>query len=656
MKKITLIFFLISFANLTAQEKSINYCIKSQLSKYDNFLNINYEGDFNIDVTYYKLNLEITNTPDFLKGDVTINAKSNFNNLTNIFIDLQKKLSVKSVLVDGNTVNYTHDNSNTIKIDLGKSLQLNQKFSIQIIYEGVPGSSGFGSFIFSDHNGSPVIWSLSEPYGASDWFPCKDTPADKADSSDVWITADDFFYSVSNGKLVEIVDNGNGTKTFKWKNHYPIAHYLISLAMTNYEIYEKQFEYTENKFMPVIHYNYPENLTEERKIDLDKTTEMLKVFSDLFGEYPFIKEKYGHAEFGWGGGMEHQTVSSMGGFDESIVSHELSHQWFGDKVTCKNWQNIWLNEGFATYSEALWYEAKYGKENYNNEINNLMFWSTFAEGSIYVQDISSIDQIFDGARSYSKGAVVLHMLRGIIGDSLFFKSLRTYISHPNYAYNVAETEDFQNICEEVSETDLDYFFNEWIYGENYPKYSLEWSYNPIGNNNYNVQLILTQKNNINPTFFTMPVQFLIKTSLKDTLVKEFNNSSSQIFNYIVEGMPSNVQIDPNNLILKSVQNITSVNNPVQNFDFNLEQNYPNPFNPVTTIKYSIPYSGKREIQNVKIIIYDVLGKEIAKIVNQKQNPGNYKVEFDGSNLPSGIYVYQLQVGNLFNSKKMILLK
>ncbi|MBK8944927.1 MAG: T9SS type A sorting domain-containing protein [Ignavibacteriae bacterium] len=656
MKKIILIFFMTVIVNIFSQERGIDYCIKSQLSKHNDFMNITYSGDSKFDVTYYKLIFDITYSPNFLSGNVTINAKSNFDNVTNIFLDLQKTMNVQNVSIDGNPVNFIHDNSNTIKIDLGKNLSLNQEFSVQIIYNGIPGSSGFGSFVFREHNGSPAIWTLSEPYGASDWFPCKDTPADKADSSDVWITADDFFYSVSNGKLIEEINNGNGTKTFKWKNSYPIAHYLISLAMTNYEIYEQQFEYAEDKFMPVIHYNYPENLTDARKLDLDKTTEMLEVFSNLFGEYPFAKEKYGHAEFGWGGGMEHQTVSSMGSFGEGIVSHELAHQWFGNKITCKDWQNIWLNEGFATYAEALWLEEKYGKESYSAEINSLMFWSTYAIGSIYVQDISSISEIFDGARSYSKGGVVLHMLRGILGDSLFFKSLQSYLVHLNYSYNVAETEDFKNVCEEISGIDLDYFFDEWIYGENYPKYSLEWNFNSVGNNKYNVQLLLSQEANSNPTFFTMPIQFLIRTNLKDTLITELNNLQNQSFTFEVAGMPENIEFDPNNLIFKTVTNITSIEDSYQIFDFSLEQNYPNPFNPVTTIKYSIPSNEKRESSNVKILIYDVLGKEIKTLVNEKQNPGNYKVEFDGSSLPSGIYVYQLQVGHLFNSKKMVLLK
>ncbi|MCB0751900.1 MAG: M1 family metallopeptidase, partial [Ignavibacteriae bacterium] len=386
---------------------------------------------------------------------------------------------------------------------------------------------------------------------------------DKADSSEVWITADEFFVAVSNGNLIAEINNGDGTKTYKWKNSYPIAHYLISLAMTNYTLYEKQFDYEPNKFMPVAHYNYPENLDDQRKLNLDKTTQMLQVFSNLFGPYPFLTEKYGHAEFGWGGGMEHQTISSMGSFGESIVAHELAHQWFGDKITCKDWQNIWLNEGFATYSEALFVEAAYGKVAYHNYIQNEMgssdkWWTAKgAVGSIYVQNINSIGEIFNGARSYSKGATVLHMLRKVVGDENFFNSLKTYLASPSLAYNVATTEDFKNVCEDVTQMDLDYFFNEWIYGENYPNYSYNWGFKDLGNNQFSIQLNLNQRQNSNPTFFTMPIDIRVNTTLGDTTLPIFNDQQIQNFDFIVLGQPNSLEVDPEIWILRDIENTTT---------------------------------------------------------------------------------------------------
>lgn len=547
---------------------------------------------------------------------------------------------------------------------MDRGYNIGEEFEVDITYNGTPGSSGFGSFEFNEHgpegNKEPAIWTLSEPYGSSDWWPSKDTPADKADSSDVWITADDYFVSVSNGVLDDEIDNGDGTKTYKWHNSYPIAHYLISLAMTNYQVYQNDFEYEPGKFLPVVHYNYPENFDDTRKQNLDKTNDMLEVFSNLFGPYPFLNEKYGHAEFGWGGGMEHQTISSMGAYFESIVSHELAHQWFGDKITCKDWQNIWLNEGFATYSEALFDEFFHGKSAYQDKISSEMgtpdqTWTAkSASGSIFVQDISSVGQIFNGARSYAKGAVVLHMLRKVVGDDNFFNILKTYIAHPDLAYNVAVTEDFQTVCEDVSGQNLDYFFNEWIYGENYPKYSMEWNSNNLGNDKYKVDLNISQQSQSNPTYFTMPIDIKISTNTGDTTVTIFNNQLSQNFEIDVNGQPNQIQLDPDNWILKDIIGVTNVQDDNQNVpvQFSLKQNYPNPFNPTTTIEYSIAKSNSI----VSLIIYDILGKEVSTLVKKVQNKGTYNINFDASELTSGIYYYKLKAENFSQTNKMVVIK
>ena len=286
---------------------------------------------------------------------------------------------------------------------------------------------------------------MSEPYGSRAWWPSKDTPADKADSSEVWITADKFFVSVSNGVLIGTVDNPDQTRTYKWKNSYPIANYLISLAMTNYQIYDTPLEYQPGKIMPVTHWVYPEQFSAS-KSNLDKINDQILIFSNKFGLYPFIKEKYGQAQVHFGVSMEHQTVSSMSTFNENTEAHELAHQWYGDKVTCKDWQNIWLNEGFASYAECIYREAKYGAADFNSYVANFMNQAKNAVGTIYVQNINSVSEIFNTARTYKKGGIVLHMLRGIVGDNNFFTIMQQYANEPGLAFNVAVTEDFQRIA------------------------------------------------------------------------------------------------------------------------------------------------------------------------------------------------------------------
>ena len=662
------LFLLLFLSTILIGQKYGHECATAKFMHFEKLSKINkveYPGDQNIDVTYYKLNLSISYVNRTIGGIVTINAKSLTNNLSNIFFDLQDHFILNGVYLNSSPLNATLQNDK-VNIVLDRQYNIGEEFSIDIDYKGSPGSSGFGSFEFNSHDENPAIWTLSEPYGSSDWWPAKDTPADKADSSDVWVRADEFFVTVSNGKLVEEISHGDGTKTYKWKNSYPIAHYLISLAMTNYELYQNDFEYEPGKYLPVVHYNYPENFDENRKIQLDLTNDMLNVFTELYGPYPFINEKYGHAEFGWGGGMEHQTISSMGSFGQGIVSHELAHQWFGDKITCKDWQNIWLNEGFATYSEALYVEAAYGKIAYDNYINFEMGnpdqpgSAKTAIGPIYVQDISDWRNIFNGARSYSKGSVVLHMLRKVVGDENFFNILKTYAAHPDLAYDVATTEDFQAICEEVSGQDLNYFFAQWIYGENYPKYSMSWSSNNLGNGFYSISTNLIQQTNTNPTFFTMPIDLKISTTTGDTTITVFNNLQNQTFELSVLGQPTQIQIDPENWILKDVNNITDINSEQYLPEyFSLNQNYPNPFNPTTTISYTVP---ARFIQNgsdislVQLKVYNALGEHISTLVNEKQNAGNYSISFNSDNLPTGVYYYRLISGNFTETKKMVLLK
>ncbi len=610
---------------------------------------IQYPGDSKIDVTYYGLDIKVTYSPQYISRSVISNIKVDTDSINSCKLDLRNELSVDSILLNGTTTSFSHSN-NQINIDLDKTYLQDEIFSLQIFYQGVPGSSGFGSFEFSTHNGNPVIWTLSEPYGAPDWFPCKDTPADKADSSDVWITVADNLIPVSNGTLEGIINNSDGTHTYHWKNHSPIAQYLISLAISNYQQYDTYFHYGESDSMVITHYVFPESFNSIKQY-LDETDDMISVFSERYGLYPFINEKYGHAEMLWGGAMEHQTCTSMGFWGTGVVSHELAHQWYGDKITCKDWHHIWLNEGFATYSEAVYLEAKNGSSSYNSQIQSEMDYAKTAQGSIWVRNISEVWEIFDGARSYAKGACVLHMLRGIVGDSTFFDIMRAYSDDPNVAYDVATTEDFQAVAENVSGQDLDYFFQEWIYGENYPKYSIHWSKTHLADEMYQVDINITQ-NNTKSSYFTMPVKINVTTSLGDTVVTIFNDARNQDFQFEVNGNPTSINFDYGNWILKDVLGITTgVNDNSITLQYSLDQNYPNPFNPKTNIGFRIAKSGL-----VTLKVYDILGNEVAKLINENKEAGTYSVEFDGSVLPSGVYFYKINAGNFSETKKLVLMK
>jgi len=551
----------LSFSTNFAQVDNEHYCSRSKtasLSFSKAFDEVQYPGDSNIDVTYYKLDIKVNYNKSasnvvYLNGTVTIKSKAK-DNMNSVFFDLRNNMIVDEVKVNGEIAEYSHG-GDIISITLNSAVSNDEEFVTEITYEGVPDKSGLGSFGYD--TSYDAIWTLSEPYGAIDWWACKNSPADKPDSADIWLTTDTTLTPTSNGTLEDIIVNGDGTHTYKWHESYPIAQYLISMAIAPYETFVQYYHYSPTDSMQVIHYNFPQNHNQTR-IDIEsETVNMLEVFSDMFGQYPFIKEKYGHAEFIWGGAMEHQTLTSIGFYGTSIIAHELAHQWFGDMITCADWQNIWLNEGFATYCESLYWEKAYGHDYFINDVKSNMAAARNARGSIYVQDITDENQIFSSARSYAKGSIVLHMLRGVIGDDDFFQTLYDYAHDPKVRYGAAVTEDFQRVAETVSGMDLDWFFQEWIYGEGYPQYDVTYK---IENNSGNFTIPVTIKQTpVKQTqgksnLFKMPIEVEVK--YYDGTSENFylwDSLSIQNFTLNVSEEPFDVFIDPNNWILKDIE-------------------------------------------------------------------------------------------------------
>ncbi len=373
---------------------------------------------------------------------------------------------------------------------------------------------------------------------------------------------------------------------------------------------------------------------------------MLTIYSNLFGQYPFIKEKYGHAEFA-SGGMEHQTMTSIGTFDEKVIAHELAHQWFGDKITCRSWSDLWLHEGFAVYSTALYLEKEYGTASYWDYINLLTGNAISAEGEVGEPDTSTSQSLFNYALVYAKGAVVLHMLRHALGDSVFFRCLKGYANQPSLQYSTASTTDLQTAFETVSGRSLGYFFQEWIYGEGYPVYQYSWTWSGTGDSSAVTINIQQPPGRQNPEYFTMPLDIRLLSPVRDTSFSVLNNARNQSFTINFPVNPTSVLIDPDGWVLKLVYPASEI----PPMSFNLEQNYPNPFNGSTTIKYQLSRSA-----SVTLKVYDLLGRNVATLVNAQQLPGTYEYPVSGQKLASGIYFYQLTAGDVHLQKKMILLK
>lgn len=425
------------------------------------------------DLIYQRMEWEVDPAVSFIRGEITSHFVSQQTNLTEIEFDLHAEMIVDSITQKGQPIGFSRS-QNKINVQLNETLSKGQTDSLSVFYQGEPPSTGFGSFTIDTHNQTPVLWTLSEPYGAMEWWPCKQSLADKIDSIDVIVTTPEPYRTASNGILVSenVID---GKRTMHWKHRYPIATYLVAIAVTNYADYSDFLETENGSEIEILNFVYPENET-KAKSETPVTADIMALFNELIGEYPFANEKYGHAQFGWGGGMEHQTMSFMGNFGFELVAHELAHQWFGNYITLGSWQDIWLNEGFATYLSGLAYE---------NMLDGV-WWPSWKRlnhdritsepgGSVFVEDTTSVSRIFSSRLSYSKGAYLLHMLRWVLGDEPFFNAMRNYFNDPEVTNGFARTNQLIKHFETAGDTIFFEFFNDWFYGEGFPVYSVEFS-------------------------------------------------------------------------------------------------------------------------------------------------------------------------------------
>jgi aminopeptidase N len=601
-------------------------------------------------VTYYGLNLFLNTNPGYLRGVVTIGALTTADTLRSITLDLSGSMTVDSVKVHGiRTIPVRY--LAAVGIPLDRTYLPGEPVTVVVYYQGVPGATGFGSFLFADHLGTPWAWSLSEPYGARDWWPCKDTPLDKADSADIIVTCNAGFKVGSNGTLVSVSDNADGTRTHHWAERYPIATYLVSVTITDFAEFSNWFHYGPSDSLRVLNYVLPEHLA-DAQAELPKTVEMLKIFSDAFGLYPFIKEKYGHCEFGYGGAMEHQTMTSTTTFAENTIAHELAHQWFGDLITCANWSSLWLNEGFATYGEAIYRGAFYGEPAYQAHMREKMDLALHAEGTLYVQDTTSVRGLFSNARVYAKGASVLHMLRHVLGDSTFFRALRSYVADPRYRFKTALTQDFQGVCERISGRQLSWFFDEWVFGENYPIYSPDFS-GRADSLGYHIRLTINQSTRTNnPAFFIMPLDVRFSSAGKETTLVLLHQFSGQSFDFLLSWNPDRVELDPEGWVLKEI----AAPQPLLPVEARLEQNYPNPFNAGTRISFALPHRSA-----VTLKVYNIVGEEVATLMDERQEAGTQTVFWDGLTnkgrpAASGTYLYRLTSESASLVRKMMVIR
>ena len=599
------------------------------------------------DATYYHLQITVDAQAQRIIG--TTRAEGVFMaSRSALRLDLLSNMTVHTVRDGtGTALAFTHAND-ILTIDLGKTVAPGERIRVDVAYDGDPQATGFGAFAFASRDGQPVAWTLSEPYGARAWWPGKDHPSDKVDSARVTVTVPLGLRVGSNGRLLSITEDAT-TTTYDWQVGYPIAPYLLSLAVGPYAAFEQTYirpdslaAYLGPLSLPVLHYAYTSGGMAALPAGWAEVLDALAVFEWWFGPYPFPEEKYGHAQFGWGGGMEHQTMSSMGGSHVGLVTHELAHQWFGDAVTTRTWPHLWLNEGFASYAEILYWEAM--AERYPGWAESVrrvdQRSARSAVGTLVVQDTLTVSNLFAGNRVYAKGSAVLHMLRHVLGDVTFRATLQAYLTDPALAYGTAITADLQRVAEAVSGRALDTFFRQWVTeGTGYPIYELQASSRPAPEGGYTVTLTLRQTQTppqSNVEVFQMPVTLAIETAMGQERFVVENTQREQTFTRHVDAQPLGVLLDPGGVLLRNdgpVVVFESFDVP-ETFDF---QVMPNPTTGFLQIRGTLPETGP-----LRIDLVNVLGRHIRSLWDSSVAAGPFRLDVNLDDVASGTYFVSIQ--------------
>ncbi len=597
------------------------------------------------DVSFYWLDIEVSDTSTFVSGNISINAEAVVV-LDTFAFELITEQTIDQIFVEGiEYTSWSRDGDNVL-VPVSP-IAAGTEFTAQIYYHGQPptGSSFFSGVTTAYANAWDVnvTWTLSEPFAAKEWFPVKQDLEDKADSVWVFLTTDAANMATSQGLLSNTVTVGN-KKRYEWKSAYPIAYYLISFAVSEYEQYNLYAHPSALEGDSILIENYvydSPGCLENYKKGIDDTPSMIDLFSGLYTLYPFWKEKYGQTLAEFGGGMEHQTNTTLGGFWFGLVAHELGHMWFGDNVTCATWSDIWINEGFATYSNFLAEEFIHSWESANGFMvgrqNSAM---ELPGGSVYIPEDEIYPgnerRIFDGRLSYNKGAAIIHTLRHEIhDDDLFFEVMKTF--QTDFTDSTATGDDFRRIAEEVTGMDFETFFDQWYYGEGYPKYDISY-YMLYGN----FHLVSTQTTSSASTpFFQMLMDYRLHFDDGTSSIVQFEQTDNlNHFSVLTGKKVVNVSVDPDNWTMEEVISLTGVDELTSPVLFSIS---PNPVNNTLNIYFSKPQSKEREIH-----IFDLSGKELIH-----STTGTKHAAINVSGLSKGVYLVKVTEGSNTRIKRFV---
>ncbi|NVN96424.1 MAG: T9SS type A sorting domain-containing protein [Bacteroidetes bacterium] len=592
------------------------------------------------DVKFYKLDINVERTSVYIEGNVTIKAKVIASQLDTFVFELKDYFVIDSILINNQKRIFSRVGDDVF---VGiNSLNVGSNISTQIFYKGMaPNTGTFFSGISNKTDvtwGNQVTWTLSESFAAKEWFPVKQSLTDKADSAYIFVTTSNENKVGSEGKLTAVVPLPNNKVRYEWKTFYPIDYYLISISVgkyVDYSIYAHPNGIQDSILIQNYVYDNPLTLS-NFKTEIDRTPSFIELYSNLFGVYPFYKEKYGHSMAPLGGGMEHQTMTTLGDFNFYLTSHELSHQWWGDNVTCATWSDIWINEGFASYCEYLAAQNLWSQQEAQQHMlqkhNNIM---SHPDGSVYIPPYLAVDEnrIFDGRLSYDKGAAIIHNLRfEVDNDSIFFQIFK--MVQIRFKDSTITGLDFKAVAEELSGKNFNDFFNQWYYGEGHPIIDIVY-----GQKNDTLIMNVHQLTSAAITpLFKMNMEYKVKFSTCDTIIKLYHQANTETFKIPMQKQVKGLEIDPNNWVVNGNGSIKLIaDTEVVSFVV-----FPNPCSDY--LQFYLRNNG-----NYKISVFDVTGQNIMSEININTE----MIKLNIQNLEKGIYFLQISDGVNKNVEKFV---
>ena len=582
------------------------------------------------DIKYLKLDFSVEPANKFIAGTCLYRVIAR-QPLDTFSIEFKQAMTLDSILIN-NTKRIFTRSADHIYVAFATPVATGSPLELKFFYSGSPERNviaGTDASIGLSYTGN-----VSESFQAREWFPAKQFLNDKIDSADIWVTTSAPNMAGSNGVLKSVVDVGNNKRRFQWHTNYPMNYYMPFFAVGNYmdyRNYAKPASIAPDSILIQHLLVNNQNYFNNEKANLDKTPGYIEKMSELFSIYPFYKEKYGHAQVRIGGGMEHQTMSTMHDFSEELIPHELGHQWFGDNVTCASWSDIWLNEGFASYCQYLMREklpTYFGNTAFTHmgEVHG----NVLAQpgGSVYVPvaDAYNEGRIFNGRLSYNKASGVIHNLRfEMQSDTLFFNTLKEY--QRKFKDSFATTVDFRQVAEQISGKNLFQFFNQWIYGEGYPTYSI--TYSKVGSDSLQFNVDQSTSMPAVTPFFSGLLELKILSGQGDTIVKVNHTLNNQQFRIKYSKTPTGVVVDPNNWIINKVGSVVTGVNTIRPTQAGVKI-YPNPA--TSFIKVQFPSNTYQTLQ-----ILDIQGR----LMQSNTIPNSSTIQQINLQLTPGVYFVKL---------------